>query len=325
LANYAGKDIAQAFIIASIEYLSTDGLLTAIVPLSLLKGANNQKFRRILSRKYTIQKVVEVAGGSLSPALGADLAVIQIRKQQNSDTPTDFVILQEPESSDLNVGQNIIEQRSLDLESQNILGDYTLAPSEVIRIHQITDELSSFYPQTECFTVIDPVKQIIKGSRVDEKDLRGEGHYPYFKISHANKEQSIIRFSQNSRKYTIADPSDLLISAAGTVTTTHIPERQLIPDQNWAVVQFDSREAAIVYDGFFKTKIGRELLEAVATGESIPYIPLKRFRRLPVPVFDDDQITAISDRLKMLNYDRTDIDQEATEAISEIFIEVMRE
>lgn len=325
LANYAGRDIAQAFVIASLEALQEGGTLTAVVPVSLLTGANNREFRKELLDDYNIRRVVEVADGSLSPALGADLAVLQVEKQRHGIEQTEFVIIDKFEGDRLDNDPDILEQRSLDLSNQNLLGDDTLAPSEVLRIDEITEDLTHHYPETASLSGLREIREILKGARVPDENLKPEGALPYLKISHATKEQPRLRYTENTENYPIAGPSDLLISATGTVSITYVPDKQLVPDQNWAIARFDSREAAITYDGFFKTELGKKLLKAIATGQSIPYTPLYRFRQLPVPIFEENQLSSISDRLEAVNYDGSKVDEATAQRITDIFAEEVRE
>ena len=325
LAEFAGQDIAQSFVIASLEALNQAGTLTAIVPVSLLAGAKNREFRKELLNNSNIRKVVEVAEGSLSPTLGADLAVIQVEKQGKRTEQTEFVILDEFEDNRLSRDPDILNISTIDLEGENILGDYTLLPSEVLRIDKITEEISQSYPEIGPLDSVVNLQEISKGVRVQEDDLSLEGSLPYFKISNATGEKSESQYTDGYEDYPTAGTSDLLIGATGTISITHVPERRLIPDQNWAVAKFDSHEAAVTYDGFFKTDLGRELLIAVATGQSIPYTPLYRFRQLPVPLFDDSQISSISSRLETIDYDSPKVDESTTEKITDIFIEEVGE
>lgn len=325
LANYAGQDIAQAFIIASLEALHLDGILTAVVPVSLLTGANNRNFRKELLYDYNIRKVIEVADGSLSPALGADLAVIQVGNRQNDVEQIEFVVLDQFEGDRLSEDPDVLEQRSLNLPDLNLLGDYTLAPSEILRIHDITENLSRHYPEIESLKSVREIREIRKGTRVPDEDLKLEGSLPYLKISHATQEKPRLRFVGTTKNYPIAGPSDLLISATGTVSVTYVPEQQLIPDQNWAIARFDSHKAAIAYDGFFKTELGKKLLKAIATGQSIPYTPLYRFKQLPVPAFDDSQLSSIADRLEAVNYHGPKVDEATVRRITNIFAEEVGE
>jgi hypothetical protein len=271
------------------------------------------------------RRVVEVADGSLSPALGADLAVLQVENQQRGIEQTEVVILDKFEGDRLDNDPDILEQRSLDLSNQNLLGDYTLAPSEILRIYEITEDLTHHYPETASLNGLREIREILKGARIPDENLKSEGDLPYLKISHVTKEQPRLRYMKNTESYPTAGPSALLISATGTVSVTYVPDKQFIPDQNWAIARFDSRKAAITYDGFFKTEIGKKLLKAVATGRSIPYTPLYRFRQLPVPIFEENQLSSISDRLEAVNYDGPKVDEATAQRITDIFAEEVGE
>lgn len=314
LKEWEGKYIEDIFLYASLQYLDEGGLLTAIIPVGLLSRNNSEKVREHLIENYQIESVVEVDKGSFYPSVRSDLAAIQIRKQETSDiSQTKFVILDRLKKSDAeNFEPEIQNQFELHITD---LPRNTLIPSNVVAQQNVERRLKQNYPKFRSLDTI--ASDFRRGIRFPSEKLISEGSLQYLKISDVTGESDSPRFVKGDQSENIvtAGPTDLLISAAGTVDVAYVPEEEVVPHSNWVVVRFDSEALARLYQGFFCTDIGTDYLESLATGSTIPHLSISVLDDIQVPDFEsflslEDAVAELA-KIEQLHQGRVDQDTAA--------------
>lgn len=322
LKEWEGKYIEDIFLYASLQYLEDGGLLTAIIPVGLLSRSNSKKVREHLIENYQIETVVEVDKGSFYPSVRSDLAAIQVRKQGRGDTgPTQFVILDRLKKSNT----ESFEPEVQDQFDHHIsdLPRNTLIPSNVVAQQNVETRLKQNYPK---FQTLDNIaSEFRRGVRLPSEKLNSDGNLQYLKISDVTGESDSLRFVMDDQveNTVTAGPTDLLISAAGTVDVAHVPEEEVVPHSNWVVVRFDSEALARLYQGFFLTKIGTDYLKSLATGTTIPHLSISVLDDIQVPDFEsflslEDAVAELA-QIEQLHQGR--VDQGTAVRIQEILQE----
>jgi hypothetical protein len=152
--------------------------------------------------------------------------------------------------------------------------------------------------------------------------LSTEGSFQYLKISDVTGEsdsQQFVKENQLENAVT-AGPTDLLISAAGTVDVAHVPEKGVVPHSNWVIVRFDSEALARIYQGFFCTDIGSDYLESLATGATIPHLSISVLSDIEVPDFESflSLEDAVAELAKIGQLHQGRVDQSTAVSIQEI-------
>lgn len=322
LKEWEGKYIEDIFLYASLQYLDEGGLLTAIIPVELLSRNNSKKVREHLIENYQIESVVEVDKGSFYPSVRSDLAAIQIRKQESSDiSQTKFVILDRLKKSDAeNFEPEIQNQFKLYITD---LPRNTLIPSNVVAQQSVETRLKQNYPKFRSLDTI--ATDFRRGIRFPTEKLISEGSLQYLKISDVTGESDSPQFVKEDHAENIAraGPTDLLISAAGTVDVAYVPEEEVVPHSNWVVVRFASEALARVYQGFFCTDIGTDYLESLATGSTIPHLSISVLDDIQVPDFENflSLGDAVAELAKIEQLHQGRVDQDTAAWIQEILQE----
>lgn len=322
LSNWENSKIEDVFVASSLNYLKQDGLLTAIVPLGLLSRSGSERLRDKLIEEYHIESVIEVDNGSFYESVRSDLAVIQISNRQTSGTaPTEFVVLdhlKEPEGGPI---EPEVNQR-LEISVSEV-PNKTLIPNKVIAQHKVQNRLGEIYSD---FTVLNEVcSGFRRGKRLPSELLGPEGDLQYLQISDVTGEAETQRFidEDGSEDLITAGPSDLLISAAGTIDIPYIPEKEVIPHSNWVIIRFESEALARIYQGFFCTSEGQRLLRSLATGSTIPHLSISVLQDIDVPDFRNhsslDEATTELAKIEELKQGR--IDQSDEDKIKELLEE----
>lgn len=284
LSNWENSNIEDVFLDASLNYLKQDGLLTAIVPLGLLSRNGSARLRNKLTEAYHIESVIEVDDGSFYDSVRSDLAVIQVRKRESevSDT-TELLVLDRLKKPGVEDFQPEVQQR-LNVPVAE-LSRKTLIPSRVIAKRDIYKRLNEVYSDFTAFNSVS--SRFRRGTRPSPEQVSPEGDLQYLQISDVTGESESRRFisEADAQDLVTAGPSDLLISAAGTIDVSYVPGKEVIPHSNWVIVRFDSEALARVYQGFFCTPEGRDLLKALATGTTIPHLSVAILNDIDVPDF----------------------------------------
>jgi type I restriction-modification system DNA methylase subunit len=319
LKEWEGKFIEDIFVYASLQYLEDGGLLTAIIPVGLLSRNNSKKVREHLIENYQIETIIEVDKGSFYPSVRSDLAAIQVRKQERGDAnPTQFVILDRLKKSDAESFEPEI-QNQFELNISDIPRN-TLIPSNVVAQQNVETSLKQNYPKFQSLDTI--ASDFRRGIRFPSEKLISEGSLQYLKISDVTGESDSPRFIKEDQVENIvtAGPTDLLISAAGTVDVAYVPDEEVVPHSNWVIVRFSSEALARVYQGFFSTKIGTDYLKSLATGTTIPHLSISVLDDIQVPDFEsflslEDAVAELA-KIEQLHQGR--VDQDTAAQVQEI-------
>jgi hypothetical protein len=288
LEEWNGSNIEDVFLYASLDYLDEGGKITAIIPQGLLSRGNSKNLRRELVEDYQIEKIIEVSDGSFYPSIAADLAVIQVSKPDTVETNlTELIVLESlKRREDGNVESDVEQRVAVSLPTE--FSDQTLIPIKLIAAQEIDEQIKNIYSRVDSLESVSSV--IRKGVHVSSEHLSVEGGIQYLKISDVTDESdSPVYLSEDAvNEYVVAGPSDLLISAAGSTDVAYVPDEEVIPHSNWAVVRFQSKVLAKTYKAFFSTELGTGLLDSLATGSKIPHLPVSNLQEATVPVFTDE-------------------------------------
>ncbi|MFC4550233.1 MULTISPECIES: N-6 DNA methylase [Halorussus] len=307
LSNWENANIEDVFLDSSLNYLKEDGLLTAIVPLGILSRNHSARLRDKLKKEYCIESIIEVENGSFYDSVRSDLAVIQIRNREPevSDT-TEFLVLDRLKDSNIENFEPDIQQR-LELPVSEI-PDKVLIPSKVISQQEVHSRLNEIYSD---FVSLNSISSgFRRGVRLSSEQVTPEGDIQYLKISDVTGESESRRFIDENEieDAATAGPTDLLISAAGTIDIAYVPEREVVPHSNWVVVRFESESLARAFQGFFNTPVGGDLLNSLATGTTIPHLSISVLNDIQVPDFRNhnsvDEVVSELAKIEQLNQGR---------------------
>lgn len=324
LSNWENSNIEDVFIDSSLNYLKEDGLLTAIVPLGILSRNHSARLRDKLKKEYYIESIIEVENGSFYDSIRSDLAVIQIRNREPevSDT-TEFLVLDRLKDPDIENFEPDIQHR-LELPVSEI-PDKVLVPSKVISQQDVHSRLNEIYSD---FASLNSISSgFRRGVRLSSEQVSPEGDIQYLKISDVTDESEPRRFIDGNEieDAATAGPSDLLISAAGTIDIVHVPEKEVVPHSNWVVVRFESESLARIFQGFFNTPVGSDLLNSLATGTTIPHLSISVLNDIQVPDLRNhdsvDEIVSELAKIEQLNQGR--VNQNIAVRIEELLREGM--
>lgn len=293
MKEWEGSNIEDVFVYSAIEYVKNDGLLTAIVPLDMLGRKKSKELREELINRFQVETVIEVAEGSFYPKISADLAVIQLRKSSSpGEHSTEFLILEEFDGTSEEYIDPEIKNR-LELSLSPDSSKQSLIPSKILAERDIDDQLNNSY--SGLIELKKVASHIRKGTRIPSKQLWQEGDLQYLQISDVTGKSDAANFVSESETEEVAKagPTDLLISSAGSVDVTYVPDECVAPHSNWAIVRFNSELLANVYHGFFCTELGTKLLKSRSKGTTIPHLTVEDLEELPVPEFGEERLTDI--------------------------------
>lgn len=296
----ARRDISTVFIASSLAALNPTGQLTALIPIRLLTGDQYSDFRQFLLNEYHIDRVIEVKNESILHTLEDRTGIIQISKRNSSNLKTTFEVFlnYKPESSIKN--HKNIEKLEKNLETDRLVGVSTLSPVEVQEITSAFEDINESYSEVKNLKDVRFLSSIKSGNQVTkEETTHTDDGLPYLRIKNrSDPDSSLPRV--DPAEHRIAGPRDVLISTTGTVTESYLPEQDVVPDQNWAILRFDTHEAALIYHCFFQTPLGSKVLDAVSIERTIRYIPLSRLEQIPVPKIPKSEIDKLAVELPNL-------------------------
>lgn len=290
--------IEDAMIVASLEFLRPGGLLTAVVPLEILNRNNSSDLRGWLLNEYQIKSIIEIKGGEFYPSMGDKVAIIQVINTSPNSDLTEFYRYRPHKTKLIETTREFESVESFDLSGEiGFLRDFaeqTLVPTE---LGGIAKKIESVYEEYDNISRLEEIAEEVRTGwpgNIDE--LENDG-LPFIRISDRDEEEVPNRRVPESEATITANSADLLISKAGSIGRTYSPNEEIVPDDNWAILRFDSHEQAICYKAFFDSNIGQDLLQSISTGSNIRYTTISRLSRLPVPVFEGSELDEILEKL----------------------------
>lgn len=314
----------SAFIASSLAALKPGGLLTTIAPTRLLTGAQHSKFREYLIDNYKLERVAEVKEGSVLPTLKDDMAIIQVSKDQQGQSKTILEIFPEFDSDSPKYNEIEKSKLEVDLDTAKLLGSGTLSPVEIQSISPALEQIRKDFSDVQKLSSIPELTEITRGAQVSEEEISsGGGNVPYLRIKTVSDSSSPPLI--NAEQHPTAGPNDVLISATGTVSKSYLPDEKIVPDQNWAVLSFNSKDAALVYHSFFNTPIGSQLLEAISIERTIPYIPLLRLEKALVPIISEGHIEQLARKIRQIHRSKSLEESEPAPEVQDLFLQVIEE
>lgn len=321
----ARREISTVFIASGLAALRPTGQLTALIPIRLLTGDQYSDFRQFLLDEYQIDRVIEVKNKSILHTLEDRTGIIQVSNQKSSDSKTTFEVYlnYEPEAS-IESHTNV-EQLERNLDTDGLVGINTFSPVEVQEITSAFEDLYGNFSEVKNLKDINFLSSIESGNQVTkEETTHTDAGLPYLRIKNrSDPDSSLPRV--DPAEHRIAGPKDILISTTGTVTESYLPEQNIVPDQNWAILRFDTHEAALIYHCFFQTPLGSKVLDAISIERTIRYIPLSRLEQIPVPKIPKSEIDKLAVELPDLLRDSKDSSASDASNLQKFLLEVINQ
>lgn len=318
LVTTEGEHIEEQILREAAESVDSDARLFAFVPFGMLirPDESARELRSHLRENYRIETLLEVVNPAYYPYPGVRTAVVELAPDDDpNDYEVDVALLEAATDAsrfgttgekDLDVlfEETLADIRSGDIEQVPIsaFGE-ALSPSAVLRRREMAEMLREAYSETA--SVEDIAADIEAGQEIPWRELGAEG-LPYVRIANVTGHASEQRHVPESDAEVVATSSDLLVSIEGTVGELYVPDEPVVPGPEWAVVRLGSADAALVYESFFDTSTGEKQQEALRESAIVPYprytpwLPLRRLRRLVLPVFTQDERGRLADAVREL-------------------------
>lgn len=321
LVTTEGEHIEEQILREAADSLSPDARLFAFLPFGILirPDESARELRSHLRENFRIETLLEVVNPAYYPYPGVRTAVMELAPADDpGDYEVDVALLEAATDAsrfgttgdkDLDVlfEETLADVRSGDIEQVPIsaFGE-ALSPSAVLRRREMAEMLGEAYPETA--SLEDLASAIERGQGIPWREL-AEGGLPYVRVANVTGHASEQRSVPESEADVVATSSDLLVSIEGTVGELFVPDEPVVPGPEWAVIRFDSADAALVYESFFETTTGEQQQAALRESAIVPYprytpwLPLRRLRRLVLPAFASDERERLADAIRELGSD----------------------
>jgi tRNA1(Val) A37 N6-methylase TrmN6 len=286
--NRSSIRIEEAFIARSLDLLSDDGLLVALVPEYILSGERSQALRDQLLERTTIESIVTFGQGVL-PETSYRGAVVKLRQQyggQRQRIETADVSIRSDHEGPRTLGDafeliNAGHGEVVELHHDDVR---TLLPSQIKGDRRALDRITEEYGD---FVLLGDAANISSGTRVPPSQTDADEsaeRLPYLDTDPDTDFDSLSDYPRSAASV-VATPDDILITTKGKENTIYRPNREVIPSSRWAVIRPDTDISADRIAEFLQSDIGRDVLKPNRTGSAIPYISVKSLRELPIPDF----------------------------------------
>lgn len=314
LVTREGRHIEETLLRAAAEYLPPDGTLTAFLPFATLDRPDSpaRSLRDYLREEFRITALIDLTNQGYYPYPGVRTAVLQLQPDtsQDYDIPVAVIEAAAPAARFDSPGDNDIEpllEETLAAITEgraetipiDAFGE-TLDPGTILRHRDMETTVAAEYPNP---ARLDEIANVERGAAIPWRDL-GAGGVRFLNVAAVTGHADAKGYVPPDDADIVATGSDVLLSMTGTIGRIHRPTAPVAPGADWAILRFDSPETALVYEGFFHTTIGTELLALLQRDAIAPYprytprLPLRRLRRVPVPAFEPDTISTIASALR---------------------------
>jgi len=311
LVTREGEHIEEQIVRRAAAHLTEGTTLTALVPYGMFvrPDAAAREFREHLRGNYRIETLLEVVNPSYYPYPGVRTGVLQLGPEvpeADYEVRVDrLVAASDSERFEAAGGKDVetlldetlaaIRDGSIETVSVSAFGD-VLDPSDALRCRELRAALQARF---DGLVRLDEVATIERGQSIPQRDLADEG-IPYLRIATRTGHESERKYVPEEDAGTVATETDLLVSVKGTVGELYVPEEPVVPRSEWAVLGFESADAARVYRAFFETSIGADVAAAFRESAIVPYprytpeLSRTRLGSFLVPDFDADEVARIA-------------------------------
>lgn len=306
------RNAEEQFILNAIEYLKPEAILTAVLPQSSLYKESSEEFRKIITNDYSLVTIVEV-NKPVFQHTAVPTAIVQIKNTAAGiGEEIEYQIVGESDSEDaLDEAVQTIEKEDAPSIQYNDLVQGSFLPSEIVGVQKTTREVEEEYNRVVSIDEIS--KEIRTGvSSVETVPKSNSGTLPYLRPKDVS-EAEVAEFVESGNATVLAGPEDVLISVKGDTSVVHVPENEVVPASNWAIIRFQSSEEAQVYSTFLESELGQQQLEVLRTGATIPYIPLRRLEKVLVPQFSDEEIAEKAKKINQLRQRSREFERQRAE------------
>jgi tRNA G10 N-methylase Trm11 len=327
-ADGRGRIYSQdAFLAKGLTLLEEEGRLTIAVPAEFLYNRRSRWIRETILQQFQLDSIIQIVDGPIYRYTSIDTAILTISNRSPlTDHAVNYEIIESPDDSTDALAEAVSAISTGESESilQSDLDDS-------LNIRMLTERESLRERLSETFkhiTELSSVADLRTGGRPEGVvEDPSEDTIRYLSIGDVRegKSRQQDRYISREEATTIVDQSSVLLSTIGTDVLTYIPSEALVPDQQWAVLDFDSPEEALVYEAFLKSDLGTKQLNALKSGSTIKRVNLRDLREVFVPQFTDDEITerarAVRERQKeieRLEAERERLEREQEELVDDV-------
>lgn len=293
------RNAEEMFISESLRRLRAGGVVTAVITQGSLYKQRSKEFREKITNEYRLATIIEI-NKPIFPHTAVPTAIIQIVNEpahENSEVQYQVVEGSDAEGDLDRAVQAIHNDDAPTIQFADLYGS-SFIPSEVVGIERVTERLREQYENVE--EIKECADEVRTGIRISEPNSDpGVDRYPLLRPKDvgAGKEEKFV--SRDDASVT-AGPSDVLLSVKGKNSVVHVPNTEIVPSSDWAIMRFNSPDDALVYATFLESELGQEQLEMIRSGAAIPYIPLRRLREVLLPVFSKTEITEKAEQIRSL-------------------------
>ena len=290
----------DAFLAKGLSTLSKGGRLTISVPAGFLDNMRSRWIRQVVLEEYQLESVIQVISGPLYQNTQIDTALITVSKNSApADHMVEYVIIDSPDEPELALKKAVADINNDDAESilQSELDD-RLNFYRIVGQESALEKLETKFGEVE---KLESVAEIRRGNRpTDVIETKEEDTIQYLSPSdlHDSGPRRGTRYLPEDEAQTIADEHCVLLSTLGQRNIVHIPNGPVAPAQHWAVIRFDTSDAALVYKAFLESNLGQEQLDALKGGSSMRRVHVGDLRDLFVPRFIGDEISAKAAKIR---------------------------
>lgn len=286
-ANFNTEDV---FVEKTLTHLKDGATLTALVPQGVLYREGARTLRELILEDFTLKRVLVFEEEGFAPHTDIPTAVIQVENTTQHNYDIEFATITLEDEASIPTPDDVHESTTT-VNVENVRD--TLVPDSVLkRLSAQESLLKDFQDITELSELVTNIRS---GVKVGRGDLVQEGGVDYVQFPRKDSEPNIDSQVGNPEHYFTAGPGDLLVSTKGTVGEVYAPDREVVPDSNWAVLRFDDKEAAKAYAAFLRSSYGREQVNALTRSTRIPYLTVRDLSSIPVPEFSSNEVNVLAD------------------------------
>jgi tRNA1(Val) A37 N6-methylase TrmN6 len=292
-----GVRVHEAFVSLALDRLSEGGRLTAVVPTSILAADRCAWLREKLLSDFTLRGVIEIGDSNEFTYLSANLAIIVVDKIREWGREFPGVVYDDSQESpnDLNQAARRIQNQEAELLQVDDPTE-SILPSELLGMRDAERDLSEQFDNLAAFDEF--ASEIAAGVHRPEEERHG--NVPYLKLGADIDGPRTFVDSETP----VATKTDVLIALKATPGKIYHPERRVVPSSNWAIVRFDSEEAAIVYATFLASDVSHQQIESMARGAAIQYVPLRRLSDVIVPTYSEKELSEKANKIQQIRRDQ---------------------
>ncbi|QLG28162.1 N-6 DNA methylase [Halorarum halophilum] len=282
--NEGGRvQLHEAFLSLALDRLAEGGRLAAILPTTTLAADRSAWLREKITLDYDVRGVIEIGSSQLFPYLNLSLVILVIDNTNERRREFPGVVFDEGTSPTEELPRAV--EQILNREAELVRIDdpsESILPSELLGMAQAERQLHERFDRVASLGEV--AAQIDGGARLSDNEL--EGNVPYLKLG-ADLDDSKTSVEDDKP---VAGSTDVLVAIKATPGKIYRPEQTVVPSSNWAIVRFDSEDAALVYAAYLASEPGNQQLTSMSRGATIQYVPLRRVSDVIVPVYSDNEL-----------------------------------